>query len=114
MRFRASEATREPELAELLQLDDAGFRARFRGSPIKRIGRDRFVRNALLGAGNAQDSSLLQGVIALLDDPSPLVRGMAVWASRRLAGAEQEANLRERFYDRESDGQVRSEWDVLL
>ena len=81
MKFKPKEAAHNPPLAELLQLDDTGFRARFKGSPIKRIGRDRFVRNVLVAAGNSGDESLLQGVVALLGDASPLVRGMAVWAS---------------------------------
>ena len=112
MRFSPSEAAHNPPLAELLRLDDAHFRARFRGSPIKRIGRDRFVRNVLVAAGNSGDRTLLEGVAGLLDDPSPVVRGMAIWASRRLANADQEADLRESFFAKESDVRVRSEWDV--
>ncbi len=111
MKFKPKEAAHNPPLAELLRLDDAEFRARFKGSPIKRIGRDRFVRNVLVAAGNSGDESLLQGVVALLGDASPLVRGMAVWATRRLASADQEAVLREKFSAKESDVQVRSEWD---
>ncbi len=112
MKFRPKEAAHNPPLAELLHLDDAGFRARFKGSPIKRIGRDRFLRNVLAAAGNSGDESLLQGVVALLGDASPLVRGMAVWASRRLANANQEAVLRERFSAKECDVRVRAEWDI--
>ncbi|WP_244500738.1 tRNA epoxyqueuosine(34) reductase QueG [Methyloceanibacter marginalis] len=74
-----------PPLAELLTLDDASFRARFRGTPIKRTGRDRFVRNVLIAAGNSRDVSLVPYVEALLSDDSPLVRAMAVWALSRLA-----------------------------
>jgi epoxyqueuosine reductase len=114
MKLRPSEAARNPPLAELLQLDDAQFRARFKGSPIKRIGRDRFVRNALTAAGNSGERSHLEGAVALLEDPSPLVRGMAVWASRRLATADQETDLRKRFSAKECDVQVRSEWDAAL
>ena len=66
-------------------LDDAAFRARFRGTPIKRTGRDRFLRNVLIAAGNSADASLAPLVEARLDDPSPLVRAMAVWALARLA-----------------------------
>ncbi len=69
-------------------LDDAGFRALFAGSPIKRIGRDRFVRNVLIAIGNSGDARLAAGgATALLADPSPLVRAMAVWALLRLGGA---------------------------
>ena len=74
-----------PPLAELLDLDDAEFRARFRGTPIKRTGRDRFLRNVLIAAGNSGDASLLPKIEQSLADPSPLVRAMAVWALSRLA-----------------------------
>jgi len=74
-----------PPLAELLDLDDARFRDRFRGTPIKRTGRDRFLRNVLIAAGNSGDRSLLPKVEGHLSEPSPLVRAMAVWALSRLA-----------------------------
>ena len=77
-----------PPLADSLALDDAGFRALFAGSPVKRIGRDRFVRNVLIAVGNSGDASLAAPVAALLDDRSPLVRGAAVWALSRLMPAE--------------------------
>jgi epoxyqueuosine reductase len=66
-------------------LNDAEFREVFRGSPIKRIGRDRFVRNVLIAIGNSGDVKLLPNVEELLGDASPLVRAMAVWALGRLA-----------------------------
>jgi epoxyqueuosine reductase len=74
-----------PRLAELLALDDAGFRALFSGSPIKRIGRDRFVRNCLYAAGNSDDPALLPQVRALLGDPDEAVADAARWALERLA-----------------------------
>ncbi len=111
MRFRPREAAHNPPLAELLQLDDAQFRARFRGSPIKRIGRDRFVRNVLVAAGNSGNPALLHDIMPLLSDTSPLVRGMAVWASRRLADADREAELKEKYAPQESDVLVCAEWD---
>jgi epoxyqueuosine reductase len=74
-----------PRLAELLALDDAGFRRLFSGSPIKRIGRDRFVRNCLYAAGNSGDEALLAPVEALLADPDPVVAEAARWARERLA-----------------------------
>ena len=74
-----------PPLAELLELDDAAFRARFRGTPIKRTGRDRFLRNVLIAAGNSGDAALVPEVETRLGDASPLVRAMAVWALSRLA-----------------------------
>jgi epoxyqueuosine reductase len=70
----------EPALSTMLRLDDAGFRAFFSGSPIKRTGRDRFVRNCLIAAGNSGDTGLLPHINALSDDPSELVRTMAHWA----------------------------------
>ncbi len=73
-----------PRLAELLKLDDAGFRALFSGSPIKRIGRNRFVRNCLYAAGNSGDAGLLVAVRALLDDPDPVVAEAARWAKTEL------------------------------
>ncbi|WEK45365.1 MAG: tRNA epoxyqueuosine(34) reductase QueG [Candidatus Andeanibacterium colombiense] len=75
----------EPELTELLALDDAGFRAKFSGSPIKRIGRDRFVRNCLIAAGNSGNPALVQQVRGLVADPDPVVAEAAEWALRELA-----------------------------
>ena len=75
---------RHARLAELARLDDASFRILFRKSPVKRIGRDRFVRNVLIAIGNSADLSLAGEALRLLDDPSPLVRAMAVWALGRL------------------------------
>ena len=75
-----------PRLADFLGLDDAGFRALFSGSPIKRIGRDRFVRNCLYAAGNSGDAALAGAVRALVDDPDPAVADAARWALTRLAG----------------------------
>ncbi len=75
-----------PPLAELAVLDDAGFRARFAGSPIKRIGRDRFVRNVLYAIGNSGDPGLAAAARALTDDSDPAVADAAVWALTRLSG----------------------------
>jgi epoxyqueuosine reductase len=73
-----------PRLAELLALDDAGFRALFSGSPIKRIGRNRFVRNCLYAAGNSGDAELVPLVNRLTDDPDPVVAEAAHWALEEL------------------------------
>jgi epoxyqueuosine reductase len=97
-------------LAELLVLDDAAFRSRFAGTPVKRTGRDRVVRNALIAAGNSGDRNLLPAVERLLADGSPLVRAMAAWALRRLAEPEVWSRARERRLPRETDPQVRAEW----
>ncbi|MGI4880856.1 MAG: tRNA epoxyqueuosine(34) reductase QueG [Janthinobacterium lividum] len=95
-----------PRLVDLLGLDDAGFRAVFAGSPVKRIGRDRFVRNVLVAAGNSGDAGLRPAVEALLDDRAPAVRGMAIWASRRLGGP-----VDRRRRAAEVDREVADEWD---
>src|SRR5262249_26490381 len=83
-KLAAREALRAPALAELARLDDAGFRALFPKSPIKRIGRDRFLRNVLIAMGNSGDRSLAGEAERLIGDRSPLVRGAAVWALGRL------------------------------
>nr|WP_294812905.1 tRNA epoxyqueuosine(34) reductase QueG [uncultured Sphingomonas sp.] len=76
-----------PMLADLLTLDDAGFREVFAGSPIKRIGRDRMVRNCLIAAGNSGSAALVAPVRALLDDPDEVIREAAEWALVRLEGS---------------------------
>jgi len=98
-----------PSLADLLALDDAGFRALFSGSPIKRSGRGRMVRNAAVAAGNSGDTALVAPVVALLDDADPVVRGAAVWALARLDPdrATIERALRAAT---EADPQVQAEW----
>ena len=82
--FAPREDLANPRLAELLALDDAGFRARFSGSPIKRIGRNRFVRNCLVAAGNSGDATLAPQVSHLTADPDPVVAEAARWALERL------------------------------
>ena len=74
-----------PPLADLARLDDAAFRAKFAGSPIKRIGRDRFVRNVLYAIGNSGDPRLRASALTLVDDPDPAVADAARWAVARLA-----------------------------
>ncbi len=110
IRFRAREETRNPPLAELLALDDATFRARFAGTPVKRTGRDRVVRNALIAAGNSGDAGLLPQVEALLAAPSPLVRAMAVWALRRLVSRDEFERRCAHCLPAETDDAVRAEW----
>jgi epoxyqueuosine reductase len=99
-----------PPLAELLQLDDAAFRALFSGSPVKRIGRDRFLRNVLIAAGNAADAALAATVRPLLADGSPLVRGAAVWALSRLLEGQAFEHLADGHEPGEPDDDVLSEW----
>jgi epoxyqueuosine reductase len=97
-----------PALAMLAGLDDAGFRALFSGSPVKRVGRDRFLRNVMIACGNSGDSALIAAAVARLRDASPLVRGAAVWALSRLA--DRATVLREAAAAREEDAAVRDEW----
>jgi epoxyqueuosine reductase len=101
-----------PLLAELARLDDAGFRALFSGSPIKRIGRDRFVRNVLIALGNSGDPAALVAIEPLLEDASPLVRAMAVWAFRALAPHHRQDAARAARLPAETDPAVRREWTL--
>jgi epoxyqueuosine reductase len=111
-KLAARDDLREPSLAELLVLDDATFRSFFSGSPVKRIGRDRFIRNVLIAAGNSGDLSLVERCRALLADASPLVRGAAVWALSRLVKREELIDLAERRSEPDID--VQAEWDAAL
>ena len=113
-RLQAREELDRPALADLVQLDDAGFRALFAGSPIKRIGHARFLRNVLIAVGNSGDAALLPLAAARLADPEPLVRGAAVWATRRLAGDDDGAAYRAQYAPDETDAQVREEWTAVL
>ncbi len=100
-----------PQIADLLTLDDAAFRKLFSGSPIKRIGRDRFVRNVLIAAGNGRDVGLVSQIESLLIDPEPVVRGAAIWALGRLS-PEALARRRVEYLPAERDMSVRAEWDA--
>jgi epoxyqueuosine reductase len=107
-KLSAREALRAPKLAELARLDDAAFRALFSRSPVKRTGRDRFVRNVAIAMGNSGDRTLAVEAERLLDDASPLVRGAAVWALGRLDPARL-AMLTAKG-TQEIDESVREEW----
>ena len=101
-----------PLLRELSQLDDANFREIFRGSPIKRIGRDRFLRNVLIAIGNSGDATLAAAAEARLSDASALVRGMAAWALSKLLPTGQFVSLAARYGNAESDPIVAEEWSA--
>lgn len=99
-----------PSLAELARLDDAAFRRVFSGSPIKRTGRNRFVRNVVIALGNSCTGEALPAVEACLDDESGLVRGAAVWALGELVNEERFAAERSRRRPLECDPDVLAEW----
>ncbi len=108
--FAARDAYRTMGLADYARLDDPAFRALFRASPIKRIGRDRFVRNVLIAIGNSGDADLAAEAERRLDDASPLVRATAVWALKRL-DVERFAALKPIHAAREADEAAGSEWN---
>ncbi|WEX88417.1 tRNA epoxyqueuosine(34) reductase QueG [Sinorhizobium garamanticum] len=111
MKLRPRDDLKEPELSFLLTLDDAAFRAFFSGSPVKRIGRDRFVRNALIAAGNSGEKDLIPHCKALAHDASPTVRGMAIWALSRLLPRDQLVAFAGQCGP-ETDNDVLSEWEM--
>jgi epoxyqueuosine reductase len=109
-KLAARVALRAPSLRELAKLDDAGFRALFAKSPVKRIGRNRFLRNVLIAIGNAGEIELASEADRLLSDPNPLVRGAAVWALSQLLPPDQFAALAANALVTESDDHVCEEW----
>jgi epoxyqueuosine reductase len=109
-KLQARDVLRAPALADLARLDDPAFRALFAKSPVKRICRDRFVRNVLYALGNSGDPAMAAEAERLLDDPSPLVRGAAVWALSRLLPMPAFASLRSARSAAETDPDVREEW----
>jgi epoxyqueuosine reductase len=109
-KLAAREDLRAAELADLARLDDTAFRARFTKSPVKRIGRDRFIRNVLIAIGNANDRALAVEAERLLTDQSALVRGAAAWALSQLIEPEEFAALAANALGTERDDTVRAEW----
>jgi epoxyqueuosine reductase len=103
-----------PPLAELGRLDDAGFRALFAGGPIKRVGRDRFLRNVLIAIGNSNEPSLARVARERLEDESSLVRGAAVWALAQLLSREEFARLARARAHAEHNPDVADEWRFAL
>jgi epoxyqueuosine reductase len=110
--LRARPEFASPRLVDLARLDDAGFRAFFAKTAIKRVGRDRFVRNVLIALGNSGDENDAEVARERLRDDSPLVRGAAVWALSRLVGREAFADLRARHLPGEHDADVLLEWET--
>jgi len=105
---------RAPGLAELLELDDAAFRLFFSGSPVKRIGRDRFIRNVLIAVGNSGAEAFVPRCESLLDDPSPLVRGAAIWALSRLLTPQAFAACAGKYRANEAEPDVAAEWEAAM
>ncbi len=112
MKLKARDDLKAPKLADFLALDDPSFRTLFSGSPVKRIGRDRFLRNVLIATGNSDDPSLVPHVENLLEDPAAVVRGAAIWALRQLTDQEHFKILKNRLASREEDDTVRAEWKL--
>ncbi|MBV6649679.1 MAG: tRNA epoxyqueuosine(34) reductase QueG [Hoeflea sp.] len=109
----ARDDLRSPPLSGFLAMDDAAFRAFFSGSPVKRIGRDRFLRNVLVAVGNSGEPDLAPPCEALLSDASPLVRGSAVWALSQLTAPRRMHELAAQA-GQEPDADVRQEWQLAL
>ncbi len=99
-------------LRELAGLDDGAFRSLFAGTPVKRTGRERFVRNVLIAIGNSGNRGLGQSAARLLNDDSPLIRAMAVWAAARLLGKAEIDSLARSHAGRENDRYVINEWHM--
>ena len=97
-----------------MELDDAAFRALFSKSPVKRIGRDRFLRNGPYAIGNSRRPELRPAAMRRRDDAAPLVRGAAVWALSRLLPAPEFQALRRERRPGEADPEVAAEWDAEL
>ena len=114
MKLAARRELQAPRLADLARLDDAAFRKMFSKSPVKRTGRNRFVRNVLIAIGNSGDATLASEAMRLLGDPSPLVRGAAVWALSRLLPAKRLAALATDQRARESEPLGADEWTAAL
>ncbi|MFZ2100854.1 MAG: tRNA epoxyqueuosine(34) reductase QueG [Oricola sp.] len=113
-KLQARQDLKSPAIADLLTLDDAAFRAKFSGSPIKRIGRDRFIRNLLIAAGNSGDAAMASLVEQHLADPDATVRGAAVWAVLQLSDPGHIHRLRTRHSRTESDAAVIGEWGKAI
>ncbi len=110
MKIAPREANAPAPLAELAALDEAGFRKRFSGTPVRRLGRERFVRNVMVAVGNARDQRLAPTILARAEDEAPQVRAAAAWAARRTLAPEAWRALAARRLASERDPAVRAEW----
>ena len=110
-KLSAKAGTDLPPLEQLLLLDDARFRHYFAGTPVRRAGYDRFMRNILIAAGNSDDTALVPLVCAYLDHKAAVVRGMAVWALSQLMEQRAWTTLKHEYLTSEADETVRAEWN---
>nr|WP_321454850.1 tRNA epoxyqueuosine(34) reductase QueG [uncultured Cohaesibacter sp.] len=113
-KLKAREDLKAPALVEFLAMDDASFRQRFSGSPVKRIGRNRFMRNILIAAGNAHRADLIEHVSPHLLDEDAVVRGASIWALGQLMSAKDFAELAKAHLLNENDSGVTEEWYSAL
>lgn len=110
-KLRPRDDLNAPSLAFLAGLDDAQFRKFFSGSPVKRIGRNRFLRNVLIAIGNSGDTNHIEMLIGHLNDLAPLVRSAAIWALRMIADNDRFEKLKSQYFIEEDDNYVTSEWN---
>ncbi len=113
-KLQARQDLKSPELEFLAQLDDQNFRKFFSGSPVKRIGRDRFLRNVLIAIGNSGDDKFFDLIYRHLTDQNEIVRGAAIWALRMVLDEDKVAVIREQFLALEQIKIVRQEWETEL
>ena len=111
MKLKAREDLSAPDLQDLAGLDDASFREKFSGSPIKRIGRNKFLRNVMIAIGNSSDQNLKEITIQNSKDENSLVRGASIWALSRLEDRAVFADMRMKALESETDESVRNEWN---
>ncbi len=101
---------KNPDLGDLATLDDAAFRQVFSGSPVKRVGRDYFIRNVMIAIGNSQNEDYIPLLIEKLEESSPYIRAMAIWALKRLTNNQYFGELKKQFELLETDEKVKKEW----
>ena len=111
IKFLTNKKEEDLKLSKLSKLSDQEFRNFFSSSPIKRIGRNRFIRNVLIAIGNSDNRSLSKDALDNLNDESPLVRGAAIWALRKLLNNKEISNIKKKYIINEKDRSVISEWD---